>query len=187
MRRPSGIKRRTLSKADNENGLVYMTVIPKVPLSCSGTFFFLTKHINICQYVYMRSITETFKLLTDELRVRILMLLSRKELSVCQVMGITGASQPLVSRNLALLYRGGFLDERRDGKLRFYRISKDLSGNRKAIIDLVHAQVKSAPKYREDIETLKECSEFQKRAGKCDMKTLQEFMKWKEKRRRENE
>ena len=134
----------------------------------------------------MNEMVDIFKLLTDGLRVRMLMILNKKELSVCQLMGITGASQPLVSRNLSLLYKGGFLQERRDGKLRFYCISKDLADNRKAVIDLLGIQLKSASKYKEDLETLKECSEFQKKAGRCDMKTLQEFMKWKKKRKKKN-
>ena len=127
----------------------------------------------------MRTITETFKLLTDELRLRILMLLDRKELSVCQLMGITGVSQPLVSRNLSILYKGGFLDERRDGKLRFYSIRKDLSKDKTALLDLVRGQLKNDDRYRDDLATLKECSEFQKKKGTCDMKTLQEFIEWK--------
>lgn len=130
----------------------------------------------------MKEMLEIFRLLADELRVRILMLLSRKELSVCQLMGITGASQPLVSRNLSLLYRGGFLQERREGKLRFYRIRDELSDGRKAAMELLGNRLKTAPAYKEDLETLKECAEFQKKAGRCDMKTLQEFMKWKKKK-----
>ncbi len=127
----------------------------------------------------MKTITGIFKLLTDVLRVRILLLLDRKELSVCQLMGITGASQPLVSRNLSLLYQGGFLSERRDGKLRFYSISMELSDDRKALLDLLRTMLQSDTKYIEDMETLKECGEFQKNAGSCDMKTLREFMDWK--------
>ena len=130
----------------------------------------------------MKTVTETFKLLTDELRVRILMLLSNKELSVCQLMGITGASQPLVSRNLSILYKGGFLDERRDGKLRFYSISKNLSNEKAALLDLVRDQLKNNERYRDDLVTLKECSEFQKKKGTCDMKTLQEFIEWKKRK-----
>lgn len=61
------------------------------------------------------------------------MLLDKKELSVCQLMGIIGVPQPLISRNLSLLYKGGFLEERRDGKLRFYRVRKDLSGDNEAV------------------------------------------------------
>jgi len=130
----------------------------------------------------MKAITETFKLLTDELRVRILMLLDRKELSVCQLMGITGVSQPLVSRNLSILYRGGFLDERRDGKLRFYSIRKDLQKDKTALLGLVRSQLKNDEKYRDDLATLKECAEFQKKRGTCDMKTLKEFIEWKKRK-----
>jgi DNA-binding transcriptional ArsR family regulator len=125
----------------------------------------------------MRELTELFKLFTDEHRVRILMLLDKKELSVCQLMGIIGISQPLISRNLSLLYRGGFLDERRDGKLRFYSIRKDLSDERTALLDLLRNLVISTRRYKDDLITLKECNEFQKKVGKCDMETLKEFMK----------
>ncbi len=130
----------------------------------------------------MKTVTETFKLLTDELRVRILMLLSKKELSVCQLMGITAVSQPLVSRNLSILYRGGFLDERRAGKLRFYSIRKDLSKDKADILDLIQGQLKNDERYRDDLTTLKQCSEFQKKKGTCDMKTLQEFIEWKKRK-----
>ena len=111
-----------------------------------------------------------------------MILLDKKELSVCQLMGISGASQPLVSRNLSLLYRGGFLDERRDGKLRFYSIKKDITDEKKAVLDLLRIMVRSEMRYEEDMNTLKECSEFQKKTGRCDMKTLREFMEWKKKR-----
>jgi len=119
---------------------------------------------------------EIFKLLTDEQRIRILMLMMIKELSVCQLMGIIGASQPHISRNLSLLHKGGFLQDRRDGKLRFYSMRKDLSDNRKAVLDLLSVHLKSDARYKDDLETLKECSEFQKKVGKCDMKTLTAFM-----------
>ena len=127
----------------------------------------------------MRTLIEIFKLLTDVQRIRILMLLNKKELSVCQLMGIIGASQPLVSRNLGLLYRGGFLDERRDGKLRFYSIRTDLAKQGKAVIAVLGTFLKNDAIYKDDMKTLKECSEFQKKTGKCDMKTLKEFMEWK--------
>lgn len=130
----------------------------------------------------MKELLGIFKLVTDELRVRILLLLSSKELSVCQLMGITGASQPLISRNLSLLSRGGFLDERREGKLRFYSIRKDLAPDRTAVLGLLRDFLKTDVRYKEDRETLRQCSEFQKRAGKCDMKTLREFMSWKKRK-----
>ena len=110
------------------------------------------------------------------------MLLDRKELSVCQLMGITGVSQPLVSHNLSILYKGGFLDERRDGKLRFYSIIKEIPKEKRALLCLVRAQLRNNDRYKDDLETLKECSEFQKKKGSCDMKTLQEFIEWKKRK-----
>ena len=107
------------------------------------------------------------------------MLLNKKELNVCQLMGITGSSQSLTSRNLSLLYRGGFLDERRDGKLRFYSIMQDLPASHKDILELLQGMIKTDDRYKRDLVTLKECSKFQKKAGRCDMKTLQEFMRLK--------
>ncbi len=127
----------------------------------------------------MKTLIDIFKLLSDVQRVRILLLLNKKELSVCQLMGIIGVSQPLISRNVALLYRGGFLEERRAGKLRFYSIRKDLSEERRAALDLSSKYLKTDNVCKEDINTLKECSAFQKRAGRCDMETLRKFMEWK--------
>ena len=125
----------------------------------------------------MRDLTDIFKLLSDEHRLRVLMLLEKKELSVCQLMGIIGISQPLISRNISMLYAGRFLDERRQGKLRFYSIRRDLDPVRKAVLRLLREIVRQSAKYKEDLSTLKECSDFQKKAGRCDMETLSQFMK----------
>lgn len=130
----------------------------------------------------MKTTIDLFKLLTDEHRVRIMMLLTNKELSVCQLMGITGMSQPLVSRNLSLLYKGGFLSERRDGKLRFYSIKKDLSEENKSVLALLKKLIRNSPEHVEDLDTLKECTIFQKKTGRCDMKTLTEFMTQRKRR-----
>lgn len=132
----------------------------------------------------MKGVIEVFKLFTDGHRIRILMLLGKKELSVCQLMGILDISQPLVSRNLSLLSRGGFLEERREGKLRFYRIRKDLSDDRRAALNLLKTMMKTDRTCHADLATLQECSAFQKRVGRCDMETLKEFIKWKKRRKR---
>ncbi len=129
----------------------------------------------------MRELTDMFKLLTDEHRVRILLLLIKKELSVCQLMGILSISQPLTSRNLSLLYKGGFLDERRDGKLRFYSIRKGLDKDKTDILALLLNLAKTTRRFKDDLATLQECSEFQKKVGRCDMETLKKFMNRHEK------
>ena len=117
-----------------------------------------------------------FKLLSDETRVRILVLLARKELCVCQLMGVLGISQPLISRNLSLLSNAGLLDERRDGKLIFYCVRKKLPSYAGNILNILKKELDQDKKFIEDMQSLKDCHEFQKMTGKCDMKTFLESM-----------
>ena len=131
----------------------------------------------------MKNIIDKFKICTDEQRIRMLMLLDKKELCVCQLMGIIESSQSLISRNISLLNKTRFLNERRDGKLRFYSIRKDLGDKEKIFMDFLRSVVISDPIIMKDFKTSKECSEYQKKTGKCDMKTLQEFMKLRKKKR----
>ncbi|NCB41401.1 MAG: ArsR family transcriptional regulator [Clostridia bacterium] len=51
----------------------------------------------------MTQLTEFFKLVSDETRLRILVLLSQEDLYVCQLCGILNLSQPKVSRHLSKL------------------------------------------------------------------------------------
>ncbi len=124
----------------------------------------------------MKNAVRLFKLFSDETRVRILMLLSRRELCVCQIMGVLGISQPLVSRNLSLLNNAGLLDERREGKLVFYSLKKHPSPVASNILSALKSELKEDRKLLEDLKSLSDCSEFQKLTGKCDMKTFLSFM-----------
>ena len=124
----------------------------------------------------MLKITRTLKLLSDPTRLRIMLLLSKKELCVCQIMGVLEISQCLISKNLHLLSAAGFLEERKEGKLVFYSLSKDISDIHSRMISLMTEALKGDTIIARDIQSLKECEEFQKRAGTCDMKTFKEFI-----------
>ncbi len=64
-----------------------------------------------------------FKLLADETRLRILLLLSeRQELHVRALCELLDQSQPAVSHHLALLRTDGLIECRRDGKHNYYHI-----------------------------------------------------------------
>jgi DNA-binding transcriptional ArsR family regulator len=124
----------------------------------------------------MKKLAQLFWLLSDETRIRILLLLDRRELCVCQLMGILGVSQPLVSRNLALLWDAGLLDERRQGKLVFYAVKRELSAAAGQVLAVLRKQLKDDAALARDRGTLKDCQEFQKKAGACDMRTFLAFM-----------
>lgn len=131
----------------------------------------------------MKEITEIFKLLSDESRLRILMLLEKRELCVCQIMGVLNMSQPLVSRNLSLLAKSGFLAGRREGKLMFYRIKRNLAKKNLLILSVLKELLKDDRVLQRDVRSLKECQNFQKRTGKCGMETFKAFMKQKTRKR----
>jgi ArsR family transcriptional regulator len=130
----------------------------------------------------MKNAANIFRMLSDESRLRILMLLTRRELCVCQLMGVLGMSQPLVSRNLSLLKNAGFLDERRDGKMIFYSIKTALPPENADLINLLKRHLGNKKALADDLKSLSECHEFQKKTGKCDMKT---FLAYMEKKRKE--
>ena len=67
-------------------------------------------------------VAERLGLLADATRLRILNVLRDGERSVVEIVKATGASQPNVSRHLALLLRAGLVARRPDGRQAHYRI-----------------------------------------------------------------
>lgn len=64
----------------------------------------------------MKDILDTFKALSDETRLRIIKLLERGELCVCDIGAALAMSQPKVSFHLAVLKNSGLLKDRKQGK-----------------------------------------------------------------------
>lgn len=68
------------------------------------------------------SLAETFKVLGDPTRVRILDVLSKAELCVCDIATILGTSESAVSHQLRLLRSLRLVRARRDGRLIYYAL-----------------------------------------------------------------
>ncbi|MGF1723801.1 metalloregulator ArsR/SmtB family transcription factor [Photobacterium nomapromontoriensis] len=70
---------------------------------------------------------ELFKIMSDPLRLKILMLIEDEQaLSVSDLVEVLDVSQPKVSRHLALLRDGGVLETQREGLWIFYHFSAQL-------------------------------------------------------------
>src|SRR5450432_971192 len=67
----------------------------------------------------------TLNLLGDESRIRLCALLRERELSVTDLVRVTGISQSRVSTHLARLRERGFVRDRREGQHAFYALSVD--------------------------------------------------------------
>lgn len=89
----------------------------------------------------MNKLINVFKILSDETRLRIIILLAQEEFCVCQLGGVLAVSQPNVSKHLSKLRDVGFVSVERKEKFMFYRLVKenlvlgDITSN---ILDNIH-------------------------------------------------
>ena len=77
------------------------------------------------------------KVLGDETRLRLLALLARGEVCVCELHGSLRLPQPTVSRHLAALRRAGLVAARRDGIWMHYRLAGTLDPVTRTTLDAV--------------------------------------------------
>lgn len=73
------------------------------------------------------SAAETYRVLGDPIRLRILALLRVREACVCELVSRLPVSQPAVSQHLRKLRQAGLLRERRQKYWTYYAIRSDLS------------------------------------------------------------
>ena len=73
----------------------------------------------------MNQLINLFKLLSDESRLRIIMMLYHQELCVCQLTGILELSQPTISKNLSKLRDLNLVKDTRKEKFVFYSLNLD--------------------------------------------------------------
>lgn len=71
----------------------------------------------------MSYLTEFFKIVSDETRLRIIVLLSQEDLYVCQICGILNLSQPKVSKHLSKLRDLNYVVDRRKEKFILYSLN----------------------------------------------------------------
>jgi len=69
-----------------------------------------------------RSRERVFKALSDKTRLEIVEYLRGGERCVCEIIPYIGKAQSTTSKNLDILFRGGILERREDGKKTLYRI-----------------------------------------------------------------
>jgi ArsR family transcriptional regulator len=75
----------------------------------------------------MNELTSIFKALSDETRLRIIKLLERGELCVCDIVAALDMVQPKVSFHLGTLKEAGIIKDRKQGKWIHYSLNeKDL-------------------------------------------------------------
>ncbi|SHH97361.1 ArsR/SmtB family transcription factor [Sporanaerobacter acetigenes] len=113
----------------------------------------------------MDKLLNCFKILSDETRLRIMVLLYRREFCVCQLCGITGIPQPNVSKHLAKLRDMGFVKDERKEQYIFYslNIEGELFEN---ILQNIVDNVEDYPILKKDLEKSKAAEKYIELANK---------------------
>ncbi len=101
----------------------------------------------------MEKLLNTFKVLSDETRIRILVMLFHKKLCVCELCGVLGESQPKVSKHLAKLRDMGYVKDERQEQFIFYCLSST-DKVLKAILQDIMDNLEAYPSLQRDLEQL---------------------------------
>ena len=104
----------------------------------------------------MEQITQIYRALSEEMRLRIIMLLIHGELCVCDLMSIFGEPQSKVSRHLAYLKHSGLVRSKRVGKWMHYSLKEPLDTISQAQLNFMKEQLAHQPLFEEDLKRMEE-------------------------------
>ncbi len=83
----------------------------------------------------MKDMVRTFKALSDPTRLRIILLLIKRELCVCELMFILNMEQSRISHQLRILRDSDLVEDIRDGKWITYRVNEKIRRSLKLLFD----------------------------------------------------
>ena len=73
----------------------------------------------------LADMAELFKVFGDSTRIKILYILSKSELCVCDIAELLGLTQPAASYQLKVLKQARLVKNRRDGKTSYYALADE--------------------------------------------------------------
>ena len=100
------------------------------------------------------SAVQLFKALGDETRLRILNLLYRRELCVCQIVEALGIGQSKASRHLASLRHAGLVNDRREGLWMYYSLTQPSGELHRQVVEWLGRAENEVPMAAADLEAL---------------------------------
>ncbi len=112
----------------------------------------------------MEELAQLYKALSEEMRLRIMMLLTQGELCVCDIQAVLDEPQSKVSRHLAYLKHSGLVSSKRVGVWMHYLIKNSADKTCMAQLAFMEEKLSTLPQFSADRKKLKQ---FQKEKG-CD-------------------
>ena len=100
----------------------------------------------------MLEIINITKALSDENRVRALMMLVEGELCVCQIIEMLGLAPSTVSKHMFILRQAGLVETRKEGRWIYYRLADRKAKKTSEILDWLERHLKNDKRILEDVK-----------------------------------
>ena len=103
----------------------------------------------------MKDVSQLYKALADETRLRILNLLLQGELCICELMEILDMTQSKVSRHMAYLRHSGIVNDRREAVWVYYSLAEPKTKVHKCQLKCIQDCFDEYEILKKDLEKLK--------------------------------
>ena len=110
----------------------------------------------------MLEILNITKALSDETRVRALMMLTGGELCVCQIIEMLGLAPSTVSKHMSILRQAGLVETRKEGRWIYYRLADRKALKACEILDWLEKHLKNDKKILDDVKQLRRMQKMSK-------------------------
>lgn len=105
----------------------------------------------------MLKILNITKALSDENRVRAIMMLSGGELCVCQIIQMLGLAPSTVSKHMSILRQAGLVQTRKDGRWMHYRLADNKNDAVCEVLGWLKKYLQEDAVIKQDARQLKHC------------------------------
>lgn len=118
----------------------------------------------------MREIVKVLKALADPTRLRIVLLLRRRELCVCELMAVLGMEQSRISHHMRILREAGIAEDIRDGRWIVYRMPEEARALLESLISgPLRERLESSPEVAQDVRRIGRSLRARPRVGACEV------------------
>jgi len=110
----------------------------------------------------MLEVLNITKALSDENRVRALMMLADGELCVCQIIEMLQLAPSTVSKHMSILRQAGLVETRKEGRWIYYRLADRNVTKAYEIIDWLQRHLKKDKRVLEDLKRTRQMQKMTK-------------------------
>lgn len=103
--------------------------------------------------------TDIFKALSDETRLRILSLILEGEMCVCEIENCLGLTQSNASRHLNALKSAGILSSSKHAQWTYYRLNEEFCNENQELLRYLTVKLKSLSTYESDKRKQDQCKQ----------------------------